>query len=101
MYSKEELIDFVRDVKDPEIDASIVDIGLVYDIQQDEYGVVNVLISLTSPGCPFGDQIVRDLEDVLGEIDDIKDVDVKITFDPMWGPERFSDELKLVFGYPI
>jgi len=101
MYTYDELIDFVREVKDPEVNASIVDIGLIYDITQDENMDVHVLLTLTSPQCPLGPEIIKDVERVLKKVNNVNNVEVELTFEPMWGPERFSDELKLEYGYPI
>jgi metal-sulfur cluster biosynthetic enzyme len=101
MYSEEKLIEMMYPVKDPEIDASIIDIGLIYGAEHKENGDVYVDLTLTSPQCPLGPEIIDDIERVLGEDDEINSVYVNLTFDPPWSPERFTEELNLDFGYPI
>lgn len=96
--TKEQTMDLLYTVKDPEINASIVDIGLIYNVTI-EGEDVDVLITLTSPQCPLGPEIIRDIENTLRPYFDIVNVD--ITFDPPWDPSRFSEELRLEYGYPI
>lgn len=101
MYSEEELFELIRPVKDPDINASIVDVGLIYSAEHRKNNDVFVELTLTSPQCPLGPEIIHDIERELKQRDNINDVIVELTFDPPWTPERFTDELKLEFGYPI
>jgi metal-sulfur cluster biosynthetic enzyme len=87
----------LRAVKDPEIGQDIVVLGLVYDIEVIE-NTINLLITFTTPTCPFGIQIVEDCKSVLKEIPGIEEVNVKVTFDPPWTPERISPIIRSALG---
>jgi FeS assembly SUF system protein len=88
----------LRDVYDPEIPVNIVDLGLVYDIQVKENGVVYILMTLTYPGCPIGPVIVEQIEEAVGSLPGVKYVDVEFTFDPPWTPDKMSEEAKEALG---
>lgn len=87
----------LRNVKDPEMGYDIIVLGLVYDIKVTE-GTINLLITFTSPTCPYGIQIVEDCKSVLKEIPGINNVEVKVTFDPPWSPERISPIIRSALG---
>ncbi|MFW5799840.1 MAG: metal-sulfur cluster assembly factor [Spirochaetota bacterium] len=99
MYSKDELLDKIRPVIDPELGFSVVDLGLIYDAKQEENGDVYVLMTLTSPMCPLGPQIRDDIAEELQKDDNIKTVRIEWTFDPPWEPETMaSDDVKWELG---
>ena len=78
MTDRNEILESLKEVYDPEIGVNIVDLGLVYGVDWDEEkGQVHVDLTLTSPGCPLGPQIIRDIRWALGEIDDVLQADVK------------------------
>ncbi len=79
------------EVQDPEINLSIVDLGLVYDIQFDK-GDVLVTMTLTSPGCPLGPIIRGEVYAKLRELPAVKDVDVQIVWNPPWDPRTMASE---------
>ena len=87
----EELREKLREVMDPEINLSIVDLGLVYDIQFDD-GDVLVTMTLTSPGCPLGPVIRGEAYAKLREVPGVKDVDVQIVWNPPWDPRTMATE---------
>lgn len=94
----EQLREKLREVKDPEINMSIVDLGLVYDIQYDN-GDVLVTMTLTSPGCPLGPIIRGEAYAKLRELPGVKDVDVQIVWNPPWDPRTMaSDDVKMALG---
>ncbi len=96
--SAEELREKLREVLDPEIGISIVDLGLVYDISYDE-GDVMVTMTLTSPGCPLGPIIRGEAYAKLRELPGVKDVDVQIVWSPPWDPRTMaSEDVRMMLG---
>ncbi len=87
----DELMAKLWEVKDPEINLSIVDLGLVYDVQYDN-GDVLVTMTLTSPGCPLGPIIRGEAYAKLRELPGVKDVDVQIVWNPPWDPRTMASE---------
>ena len=87
----------LRQVKDPELDLNIVDLGLVYDVEIDE-GEVRVIMTLTSPGCPAGPMITNDVYRVLRALDGVKDVNIDIVWEPYWTPERIDPKIRALMG---
>jgi metal-sulfur cluster biosynthetic enzyme len=97
---RNEILESLQEVYDPEIGMNIVDLGLVYGIDWDEEkGRVHVDLTLTSPGCPLGPQIIRDIRWALGEIDDVLEADVDLVWSPLWHPSMMSDHAKDELGY--
>jgi metal-sulfur cluster biosynthetic enzyme len=96
----EELRAKLWEVKDPEINMSIVDLGLVYDIELDkETGTVTVTMTLTSPGCPLGPIIRGEAYAKMRELPGVKDVDVNIVWSPPWDPRTMaSEDVKMALG---
>ena len=95
----EELMAKLQTVNDPEINLSIVDLGLVYGVEMDDEGVVNVTMTLTSPGCPLGPVICGEAYAKLKELPGVKDVDVQIVWSPPWDPRTMaSDDVKMMLG---
>ncbi len=97
MLTEEDVINSLKGVFDPEVSVNVYDLGLIYEIEIDDQNCINILMTLTSPFCPAGDMII---EDIVGATYSAgaKDVKVKITFQPEWGPDRISDEGKLELG---
>jgi len=96
--TREELMTKLAEVKDPEINMSIVELGLVYDISYDE-GDVLVTMTLTSPGCPLGPVIRGEAYAKLKELPSVKDVDVQIVWNPPWDPRTMaSEDVKMALG---
>ena len=89
----------LRAVKDPELNLNIVDIGLVYDIDVTESGDVLVKMTLTSPGCPAGAEIIQNVKEVAGDLEDVSSVDVELVWDPYWTPEMMDPRVKAFLGY--
>ncbi len=100
MTTKNELLEALTEVIDPEIGMNIVDLGLVYGVNlDDEKGRVHVDLTLTSPGCPLGPEIIRDIKRELRGIEDVLDVDVDLVWNPLWHPSMMSDYAKDELGY--
>ena len=87
----------LRQVKDPELDMNIVDLGLVYDVAVAD-GEVRVNMTLTSPGCPAGPMITNDAYRVLRGLEGVKDVDSEIVWEPYWTPERMDPKVRALMG---
>lgn len=85
------LMETLRDVIDPELGISIVDLGLVYDVSFDD-GDVLVTMTLTSPGCPLGPVIRGEAYAKLKTVPGVKDVDVRIVWSPPWDPRTMASE---------
>ena len=88
----------LKKVKDPELNLDLVVLGLVYDIDVGEEGAVHVVISLTSPGCPVAGQILEDVRNAALGVEGVEDVEVELTFDPPWTPERISPLIRSSLG---
>src|ERR1043166_5631239 len=93
----------LRQVKDPELDMNIVDLGLVYDVEVDDGGgvggLVRITMTLTSPGCPAGPMITNDIYKVVRAIDGVKDVDIDIVWEPYWTPDRIDPKIRAMMGF--
>ena len=95
--TKDEVLEALRDVYDPEIPVNIVDLGLVYEVDVDE-GDVDVQMTLTFAGCGMGPYIAQQAEWRLAEVDGIEDINVDLVFDPPWTPEMITEEGKKLLG---
>ncbi len=97
MVSEEVVTEALKEVYDPELQYNIVDLGLVYDVAVNDGGV-RVIMTLTTPACPVGPMIIEQIQENLGLLAGVHDVDVQITFDPPWGPDMMSDEARADLG---
>lgn len=89
----------LADVIDPEIGLDIVALGLVYRVAVDD-GQARVQMTMTSPACPMGEQIVDEVEQRLRAIDGIDDADVELVWDPPWEPDRITPAARRALGWP-
>ena len=96
---KRQIIDALRQVKDPEIPVNIYDLGLIYSIDRRSGGDVDITMSLTAPGCPVAGEMPKQVADKLAELDDVGLVHVTLVWEPPWGPERMSEDAKLALDY--
>ena len=99
MVNVEEVTDALRDVIDPELGLDFVELGLIYDVEVEDEGTVKVTFTLTSPGCPIGPQVSEQIEEFVGELDGVSQVQSTMTFSPPWTPERMSEDAKFALGY--
>lgn len=91
-------LECMRGVMDPEIGLNVVDLGLVYGI--DVTGTrIHVKLTMTTPACPLGEEIMQDAEGRLRAIDGVDDVVVELVWYPPWGPERMTPEARRVLGW--
>ena len=89
----------LRAVKDPELNLNIIDIGLVYDVESDPSGNVRVEMTLTSPGCPAGGEIIEDVKRVVGDMEGVRSVEVELVWDPYWTPEKMDPRVRAFLGF--
>jgi len=88
----------LRKVKDPELNLNIVDLGLVYNITVDDGNKVIVDMSLTSPGCPAGPQILSDVERTIQTLPNVGKVVINLVWEPYWTPERIEPKVRAYLG---
>ena len=98
MTTKEQVVDALRQVEDPELGMDIVDLGLMYDVEL-ENGKVKVIHTLTSMGCPVGPMIQQQIDEVVRALPGVDDVEVELTWDPPWTPEKMSEDAKFILGF--
>ncbi|MDQ7006245.1 MAG: metal-sulfur cluster assembly factor [Acidobacteriota bacterium] len=93
---KQKVIEAIRPVQDPEVGFSIVDMGLIYDVEvPPDSGSVKVAMTLTSPMCPLGPQIIAATKAAVESLDEVESATVDLVWDPPWDPaEMASDEVK-------
>lgn len=83
----------LEEVLDPELQISIVDLGLIYDILEED-GKIKIKMTLTTIGCPLFELIEKKIKEKLKDVKGVKEVDVELTFDPPWTPDRLSEKAK-------
>ena len=91
MITKEDVISALKAVYDPEIPVNIVDLGFIYDVRIDG-GEVEVDMTLTVPGCPMHQILVKQAEDAVGGIEGVEKVSVNLTFEPKWSVEMITED---------
>ena len=94
----EKIVKVLKTIYDPEIPVDIYELGLIYDVMINEDFDVKILMTLTSPNCPVAETLPVEVEEKIKSIDEIKDAEVEITFDPPWSQELMSEEAKLELG---
>ncbi len=95
----DQVVEACRTVYDPEIPVNIYDLGLVYTIAIDPENAVNIIMTLTAPGCPVAGEMPGWVADAVNPIPGVKQVDVSITFEPQWGMDMMSDAARLELGF--
>jgi metal-sulfur cluster biosynthetic enzyme len=96
--TRDDVVEALRQVEDPELGMDIVELGLFYDAAVED-ATVKVTYSLTSIGCPVGPMIQEDIERVVSELPGVENVEAELTWDPPWSPERMSDDAKFILGF--
>ncbi len=103
MVNQDDIREAMKQVDDPELGINVVDLGLLYEVKVDEAtGKVDLNMTLTSMGCPLTDQIIADVRKFVEPLDGVTSVDVNWVWDPPWGPDKMTDDGKLmmkVMGY--
>jgi len=89
------IVKALRTVHDPEIPINIYDLGLIYDLDLTDDGRAHTTMTLTAPNCPVADQIVRDVEQAIANVDGVAESTVTLVFEPAWSPAEMTDVAKL------
>jgi len=97
--SEADVIQALCTVYDPEIPVNIYELGLVYDVEVHDDGKVEVVMTLTSPGCPVAAEMPGYVETAISGVDKVTKVDVEITWDPPWTPDMMSEAARLELGF--
>ncbi len=97
MPDQESILDALRTVKDPELNVNVVDLGLVYTVQTHE-DVIDVEMTLTTPACPAGPEILRNAVGALEKIEGVTKANVRLVMSPPWSPDRMSDAARDELG---
>lgn len=99
MLNEKEIMEKLKSVPDPELGISIVDLGLVYGVDIDAENNVTVKMTLTTIGCPLFSLIAEPVKAAVKEFKEVKKVEVDLSFDPPWTPERMSETAKIQLGF--
>ncbi|MFQ5500185.1 MAG: metal-sulfur cluster assembly factor [Candidatus Zixiibacteriota bacterium] len=91
--SKDEILEALKPVQDPEIRIGVVDLGLVYDIVVDDSGQVEIKMTLTTPACPYGEMLVAQIHRAAEELPGVTGVKVVLVWDPVWDPTEMASDL--------
>ena len=94
MPTAEQVNEVLKTCQDPELGLDVVKLGLIYDISIKD-DKVKVLMTFTTPFCPYGETLVEEIKDKIKHLPEVKHVDVEVTFEPAWQP---PEEIKLMFG---
>lgn len=95
---EEEVREALKEVMDPELNINIVDLGLIYEVDVDDQNNVDILMTLTTPGCPLHSVFDELVKKEVGKLEEIEDIEVELTFEPRWSPEEMSDEARDEIG---
>lgn len=94
-----EVMEALREVYDPEIPVNIYDLGLIYDVEVDEFGFVEIDMTLTSPACPVAGTLPGEVENAVRTVPGVSDVHVELVWEPAWSMDRMSEGAKLELGF--
>ena len=94
----EKIVNVLKTIYDPEIPVDIYELGLIYDVFVNEDYDVKILMTLTTPNCPVAETLPLEVEEKVKSLNDVKDAEVEITFDPPWTQDLMSEEAKLELG---
>ena len=94
-----QIVGALKTVYDPEIPADIYELGLVYKIDIEDDRSVKIDMTLTAPGCPVAGEMPGWVENAVGAVEGVSGVEVNMTFDPPWSPDRMSEEAQVAVGW--
>jgi len=95
---QDKIVVMLKTVYDPEIPVNIYDLGMIYDVDVDDYNNVTVEMTFTSPACPAADFILMDVQMKVESIEEVNKVDINLTFDPPWDRSMMSEEALFELG---
>lgn len=95
LEKEEKIVTLLKTVFDPEIPVNIYDLGLIYKVDMQDNGVLNIDMTLTAPSCPAADFLMEDIRQKMLSIDEVKEVNINLVFEPAWDKDMMSEEAKL------
>ena len=95
----DDIVSALKTVYDPEIPADIYELGLIYKIDIEDDRSVKIEMTLTAPGCPVAGEMPGWVQNAVGAVEGVSDVEVNMTFDPPWSPDRMSEEAQVAVGW--
>ncbi len=95
---QDKIVVMLKTVYDPEIPVNIYDLGMIYDVDVDDYNNVTIEMTFTSPACPAADFILMDVQMKVESIEEVNKVDINLTFDPPWDRSMMSEEALFELG---
>ena len=99
MSKKEQIIEEIRKIYDPELPVNIYELGLIYKIEIKDSKKVLIEMTLTSPNCPVAESLPKSVKDNILKLEDVEDVDLQLVWDPPWTKDLMSEEAKLELGF--
>ena len=94
----EQVIDVLKSIYDPEIPLNVYDLGLIYGVEVQDEGDVEIKMTLTAPACPVAGQIVKDVATKVGAVKTVRKAHVQLVWDPPWTKDRMTDDALLELG---
>ncbi len=95
----DDIVMALKTVYDPEIPADIYELGLIYKIDIEDDRSVKIDMTLTAPGCPVAGEMPGWVQNAVSTVEGVSDVEVEMTFDPPWSPDRMSEEAQVALGW--
>ncbi len=96
---EERIVDVLKTVYDPEIPVNIYDLGMIYKIDVDEKGNLDMDMTFTAPSCPAADFILEDVRTKVESVDGVKSANINLVFDPVWDQSMMSEEARIELGF--
>ena len=96
---EERIVDVLKTVYDPEIPVNIYDLGMIYKIDVDEKGNLDMDMTFTAPSCPAADFILDDVRTKVESVDGVKSANINLVFDPVWDQSMMSEEARVELGF--
>jgi len=96
--SREAIVEALKTVYDPEIPVDIYELGLIYEFDQSPSGAVRIVMTLTTPGCPVAGEMPGMVAEAVAALDGAGEVEVELTWEPPWTPEKMSEDARLLLG---
>lgn len=99
-WTPDQVREVLRGVFDPELHMNIVDLGLIYNVQV-RGEEIDVQMTLTSPGCPYGPYLIHQVKDTLQTLKGVREARVEVVWEPPWGPDKMTEEVRLELGFDL
>lgn len=96
---EERIVDVLKTVYDPEIPVNIYDLGLIYRVEVNDEGIVDIDLTFTAPSCPAADFILEDVRQKVDTIEGVKSANVNLVFEPEWDKSMMTEEARVELGF--